>query len=214
MARSPYGSRPTDSPVFARAPAFSRRPGYLAAIATRLLNYIQLPKLPCTRAFGSGGERSSLRATCAPRAVSPSLSRQFRKVCQRANRCDSASFSRYLRIHVVLATEITEIKGRRIAPWLTKAASIRSAANIGLLLSTLGWKIEKKKAAHPLSPTAMESFNVSNKKLLLLFYFGVNNNEAYGYNGVLYLYLLTMCVVFLKRTQLARANSIVQIHNR
>ena len=94
---------------------------------------------------GANDRRYYLRATCAPRAVSPSLSRQFRKVCQRANRCDSASFSRYLRIHVVLATEITEIKGRRIAPWLTKAASIRSAANIGLLLSTLGWKIEKKK---------------------------------------------------------------------
>lgn len=44
-------------------------PGYLAAIATRLLNYIQLPKLQCTRAVWLRGRTIVayyLRATFAP----------------------------------------------------------------------------------------------------------------------------------------------------
>ena len=97
--------------------------------------------------FGSGGERSS-RTTYELRRLSKPLAAISKSMPASGSLRFRSSFSRYLRIRVVLAAEITEIKGRRIARWLTKATSIRAAANIGLLLSTHGWKMEEKSKKH------------------------------------------------------------------
>lgn len=80
--------------------------------ASRLLNYIQLPKFRVHRRFGMANDhrvRSAVRPPLQVAAI-------FRKVCQLANHDDSASSQLVIFTNLYICDpEITEIKGRRIA---------------------------------------------------------------------------------------------------